>query len=157
MQKIGPCLWFDGQAEEAATFYTSIFKNSRIVNTVRYPEGAHRPEGSVMTVQFVLDGQAFLALNGGPQYPFSPAVSFVVNCLSQEEVDRLWEKLSAGGEEVACGWLRDKFGVSWQIVPIALTAMLSDSDTTATQRAFAAMLQMKKLDISRLEEAFKNA
>jgi predicted 3-demethylubiquinone-9 3-methyltransferase (glyoxalase superfamily) len=157
MQKISPCLWFDGQAEEAARFYTSIFKNSRIVKTARYLEGAHRPTGSIMTVQFVLDGQEFVALNGGPEFTFSPAISFVVNCETQEEVDVLWGKLSAGGEEVQCGWLRDKFGVSWQIVPTVLIAMLTDADTAASQRAFAAMLHMKKLDIALLDRAFKNA
>jgi predicted 3-demethylubiquinone-9 3-methyltransferase (glyoxalase superfamily) len=157
MQKIGPCLWFDGQAEAAAAFYTSIFKNSKIVKISRYLDGAPRPPGSVMTVQFILDGQEFLALNGGPEFAFSPAISFVVNCETQAEVDGFWEKLSADGEEVACGWLRDKFGVSWQIVPRALIAMLSDADIAAAQRAFAAMLQMKKLTISVLEQAFRNA
>jgi len=112
MQKIGPCLWFDGKAEEAANFYTSIFKNSRIIDTTRYLEGSHQPEGSVMTVRFVLDGEEFLALNGGPQFTFSPAISFYVICEMQEEVDDLWEKLTAGGEGVQCGWLKDKFGVS---------------------------------------------
>ena len=157
MQRIGPCLWFDGQAEEAALFYTSIFRESRIVKIARYPEGAHRPAGSVMTVEFVLDGQRFVALNGGPEFTFSPAISFVVNCETQEEVDVLWDKLSAGGEEVQCGWLRDKFGVSWQIVPAVLFAMLTDADTAASQRAFAAMLHMKKLDVALLERAFTNA
>ena len=156
MQKIGPCLWFDGKAEEAANSYTSIFKNSRIIDTTRYLEGSHQPEGSVMTVRFVLDGEEFLALNGGPQFTFSPAISFYVICEMQEEVDDLWEKLTAGGEGVQCGWLKDKFGVSWQIVPRSLMAMLSDADTAASQRAVAAMLQMKKLDISLLERAFKN-
>ena len=157
MQKVYPCLWFDGEAEEAADFYVSVFKNSRIVNTTRYLEGSPRPPGSVMTVQFVLDGQEFLALNGGPKFTFSPAISFVANCATQAEVDGLWEKLSAGGEEQQCGWLKDKFGVSWQIVPNALIAMLSATDTAASQRAVAAMLQMKKLDISLLERAYKNA
>jgi predicted 3-demethylubiquinone-9 3-methyltransferase (glyoxalase superfamily) len=157
MQKISPCLWFDGEAEEAVNFYISIFKNSRLVKTARYLEGTPRPRGSVMTVSFILDGQEFLALNGGPQFTFSPAVSFVVNCETQEEVDGLWEKLSAGGEEHQCGWLKDKFGVSWQIVPNSLIGMLSDADTAASQRAFAAMLPMRKLDISLLERAYKNA
>src|SRR5713101_9034343 len=155
MQKIGPCLWFDGQAEEAARFYTSIFKNSRIVNTTRYPEVSHRPAGSVLTVQFILDGQDFVALNGGPEFTFTPAISFVVYCETQEEVDVLWNGLSAGGEEVQCGWLKDKFGVSWQIVPSVLIAMLKDADTAASRRAFEAMLHMKKLDIALLERAFK--
>lgn len=139
MQKVSPCLWFDGKAEEASNFYVSIFKNSRIVNTTRYLEGSPRPKGTVMTVQFILDGQEFVALNGGPQFTFSPAISFVVNCETQEEVDGLWEKLSAGGEEQQCGWLRDKFGVSWQIVPNVLIAMLSEADAVASQRAITAM------------------
>lgn len=157
MQKIGTCLWFDGKAEEASNFYVSIFKNSRIVNTARYPEGSPLPAGKVMTVEFILDGQEFLALNGGPQYTFSPAISFVVHCETQEEVDDLWEKLLAGGQEQQCGWLTDKFGVSWQIVPNALMRMMSGADAAASQRAFAAMLQMKKLDIALLEHAYNNA
>jgi predicted 3-demethylubiquinone-9 3-methyltransferase (glyoxalase superfamily) len=156
MQKIGPCLWFDGKAEEASNFYVSIFKNSRIVNTTRYPEGSPLPAGKVMTVEFILDGQEFLALNGGPQYTFSPAISFVVRCETQEEVDDLWEKLLAGGAEQQCGWLTDKFGVSWQIVPNALMRMMSGADADASQRAFAAMLQMKKLNIALLEHAYNN-
>lgn len=156
MQKVHPCLWFDSQAEEAAAFYVSIFKNSKILEVMRYLEGGYRPAGSVMTVRFVLDGEEFMALNGGPQFTFSPAVCFVVNCETQEEVDRHWEKLSAGGEEGQCGWLTDKFGVSWQIVPKALLSMLRDTDTAAAQRATAAMLQMKKLDISSLERAHEN-
>lgn len=157
MQKVSPCLWFDGEAEDASNFYVSIFRNSRIVNTTRYLEGSPRPKGSVMTVQFILDGQEFVALNGGPQFTFSPAISFVVYCETQEEVDRFWEKLLAGGEEHQCGWLKDKFGVSWQIVPRQLIAMLSGADAAASQRAVAAMLQMKKLDISLLERAYENA
>jgi len=157
MQKIGPCLWFDGKAEEAANFYIAIFKNSRIVNTARYPEGSPLPAGNVMTVQFILDGQEFLAINGGPQFTFSPAISFVVHCETQEEVDDLWEKLLAGGEEQQCGWLTDKFGVSWQIVPNVFIAMMSGADAVAAQRAFAAMLHMKKLNISLLEQAYNNA
>lgn len=156
MQKIGPCLWFDGKAEEASNFYVSIFKNSRIVKATRYPEGSPLPTGTVMTVEFILDGQEFLALNGGPQYTFSPAISFVVRCETQQEVDDLWEKLLAGGEEQQCGWLTDKFGVCWQIVPNALIRMLSGADAVASQRAFAAMLQMKKLNISLLEHAYNN-
>lgn len=157
MQKISTCLWFDGQAEEAANFYVSVFKNARIVNTTRYLEGLPQPKGSVMTVRFVLDGQEFVALNGGPQFTFSPAISFVVYCETQEEVDGMWEKLVAGGAENQCGWLQDKFGVSWQIVPSVLIEMLSDVDDVASQRAIAAMLHMKKLDISVLERAYKNA
>jgi len=157
MQKLSPCLWFDDAAEEAANFYVSIFKNSRIVDTARFPEGAPRPAGMVMTVRFILDGQEFLALNGGPEYTFSPAISLVAYCESQQELDDLWEKLSAGGEEVQCGWLQDKFGVSWQIVPTVFPAMMSGADAAATQRAMAALLQMKKLDIALLERAYNNA
>ena len=156
MKKVHPCLWFDGHAEEAAVFYVSIFKNSQIIDTARYLEGSPGEAGSVMTVRFVLDGQEFLALNGGPQFTFSPAISFVVPCQTQAEVDEYWQRLSAGGEEGQCGWLQDRFGVSWQIVPDALPAMLTSSDTAASQRAFAAMLQMKKLDIALLERAFNN-
>ncbi|MDO8768331.1 MAG: VOC family protein [Burkholderiaceae bacterium] len=157
MQKISTCLWFDGQAEEAANFYVSVFKNARIVNTTRYLEGLPQPKGSVMTVRFILDGQEFVALNGGAQFTFSPAISFVVYCETQEEVDGMWEKLVAGGAENQCGWLQDKFGVSWQIVPSVLIEMLSAVDDVASQRAIAAMLHMKKLDISVLERAYKNA
>lgn len=157
MQKISTCLWFDGQAEEAANFYVSVFKNARIVNTTRYLEGLPRPKGSVMTVRFILDGQEFVALNGGPQFTFSPAISLVVYCETQAEVDGMWEKLVAGGAENQCGWLQDKYGVSWQIVPNVLIEMLSDVDDVASQRAIAAMLHMKKLDISVLERAYKNA
>ena len=157
MQNVHPCLWFDGRAEEAAKFYVSVFKDSEIVNTARYLEGSPGEAGSVLTVRFVLDGQEFLALNGGPQFTFSPAISFVVPCQTQAEVDEYWERLSAGGEEGQCGWLVDRFGVSWQIVPDALPALLSSSDTAASQRAFAAMLQMKKLDIAALERAYNNS
>ena len=156
MQKISPCLWFDQQAEQAANFYVSIFKNSRIVEVARFPEGAPRPAGMVMTVRFILDGQEFLALNGGPEYTFSPAISLVAYCETQRELDAMWEKLSAGGVEVQCGWLQDKFGVSWQIVPMVLPALMSGKDVAATQRAMAALLQMKKLDIAALERAYKN-
>jgi len=157
MHTVHPCLWFDGRAEEAAKFYVSVFKDSEIVNTARYLEGSPGEAGSVLTVRFVLDGQEFLALNGGPQFTFSPAISFVVPCQTQAEVDEYWERLSAGGEEGQCGWLVDRFGVSWQIVPDALPALLSSSDTAASQRAFAAMLQMKKLDIAALERAYNNS
>ena len=155
MNKIGPCLWFDSQAEDAANFYVSVFKNARIVEKTHYPQDLYRPKGSVLTVRFVLDGQEFLALNGGPHFTFSPAVSFVVNCETQADVDYYWDTLLVGGKEVECGWLSDKFGLSWQIVPAALPAMLSSPDGAATQRTFAAMLQMKKLDISVLEKAFR--
>jgi len=157
MHTVHPCLWFDGRAEEAAKLYVSVFKDSEIVNTARYLEGSPGEAGSVLTVRFVLDGQEFLALNGGPQFTFSPAISFVVPCQTQAEVDEYWERLSAGGEEGQCGWLVDRFGVSWQIVPDALPALLSSSDTAASQRAFAAMLQMKKLDIAALERAYNNS
>jgi predicted 3-demethylubiquinone-9 3-methyltransferase (glyoxalase superfamily) len=154
VQKITPFLWFDGQAEEAADFYVSVFKNSRIVRTNYYREGSPGVPGSVMTVQFILDGVEFVAINGGPQFKFTPAVSFVADCQTQEEVDRLWQALSAGGQEVQCGWLTDKFGVSWQVVPTALPDMLSSADTAAAQRAFTAMLGMKKLDMATLQRAY---
>ena len=158
MQPITPFLWFDDQAEEAARFYVSIFKNSKIGSVTRYEgEAAQvsgRPAGSVMTVAFQLDGQEFIALNGGPQYTFSPAISFMVNCKTQEEVDELWEKLSAGGEQVQCGWLTDKYGVSWQITPTVLMEMLQDKDPERAQRVMHAMLQMKKLDIAALQRAY---
>jgi predicted 3-demethylubiquinone-9 3-methyltransferase (glyoxalase superfamily) len=148
MQKITPFLWYDGKAEEAAKFYTSIFKNSKIQNT------RPGPQGSVMAVEFELDGQDFIALNGGPHFSFSPAVSFFVRCKTQEEVDDLWEKLSAGGEKQPCGWLKDKFGVSWQIIPTVLGEMLQDKDAGKAKRVMEAMLQMKKIDIKGLKEAY---
>lgn len=158
MNRISTCLWFDGQAEEAAAFYVAIFKNSSIVETLYCLQEMHRPKGSVLTVSFVLDGQEFLALNGGPEFTFSPAISFMVNCETQEEIDDYWKKLTAdGGKEVECGWLTDKFGVSWQIVPSALLKMLNDPDTAAAERAFAAMLKMKKLDIAQLKQAFASS
>jgi predicted 3-demethylubiquinone-9 3-methyltransferase (glyoxalase superfamily) len=156
MQKISTCLWFDSQAEEAARFYVSVFKNSRVVGLTHFTEGLPRPAGTVMTVQFILDGEEFVALNGGSQYTFSPAISLVANCDTQEEVDHLWQKLCEGGEEVQCGWLRDKYGISWQVVPVALMEMLSTSDEAASQRAVAAMLAMKKLDIAALRRAYEN-
>jgi len=154
MHKISPCLWFDGQAEDAAKFYVSIFKNSKIVTTTYYLEGLPQPAGSVMTVAFILDGEVFTALNGGPQFTFSPAISLVAKCDTQEEVDHLWQKLTEGGEEVQCGWLKDKYGVSWQVVPTALIEMLSKTDSAASQRAMSAMLKMKKLDIAELKRAY---
>jgi predicted 3-demethylubiquinone-9 3-methyltransferase (glyoxalase superfamily) len=154
MQKITPCLWFDDQAEEAARFYTSIFKKSKIGKISHYGEGGPRPKGSVLTVSFRLDGQEFLALNGGPQYKFTAAISFIVNCKTQKEVDRMWEKLSEGGREVQCGWLTDRYGVSWQVVPTVLAKMMSDPDPARTARVFQAMLQMKKLDIKGLKKAY---
>ena len=158
MQKITPFLWFDDQAEEAAKFYTSIFKNSKVGRITRYGESAEkaagRPAGSVMTVEFELEGQKFTALNGGPVFKFNESISFVVNCDTQEEVDSFWEKLSAdGGQESQCGWLRDKFGVSWQVVPRALINMLQDKDPNKSERVMKAMLQMQKLDIKTLEDA----
>lgn len=157
MQKVSPCLWFDGQAEEAANFYVSVFKNSRIISTTHYLEGLPQPAGSVMTVQFILDGEEFVALNAGPHFKFSPAISFVATCDTQDEVDELWRKLSEGGEEEQCGWLKDKYGVSWQIVPKAFIEILSKTDNAASQRAISAMLKMKKLDISVLRRAYENA
>lgn len=154
MQKIGPCLWFDTQAEEAANFYVSVFRNSRIIETNYFLEGAPRPAGSVMTVRFSLDGEEFIALNGGPEFQFSPAVSFVANCADQFEVDRLWAALVDGGEEVQCGWLTDKYGVSWQVVPTAIYDMLNSPDRAAAQRAFTAMLGMIKLDVATLRKAY---
>ncbi len=153
MQGITPFLWFNDQAEEAAKFYTSIFKNSSIGRISRYGEAGPGPKGSVMIANFSLNGQEFIALNGGPQFTFTPAISFVVNCESQEEVDHYWEKLSAGGRTDRCGWLTDKFGVSWQIVPTALSKLMSGSDPEKAKRVMQALLQMDKLDIQRLEEA----
>jgi len=159
MQKITPFLWFDDKAEEAVSFYTSIFKNSKIVKIARYGDaGAQvsgRPKGTVMIVAFQLEGQEFVALNGGPQFKFTEAISFVVNCQTQEEVDEYWEKLSAGGQEVQCGWLKDKYGLSWQIVPTILGEMLSDPDPKKAERVMKAMLQMKKIDIKGLKQAYE--
>lgn len=154
MQKITPYLWFEDQAEEAVNFYTSIFKNSKILNVSRYGEAGPGPAGSVMTATFELDGQEFMALNGGPQYKFTEAISFLVNCKTQKEVDELWEKLSDGGEEGPCGWLKDKFGVSWQIIPTALGEMLSDPNPSKAQRVMEAMLKMKKIEIPVLQQAY---
>ena len=157
MQRITPFLWFDHQAEEAATFYASIFKNSRITSVARYDDAAAkasgRPKGSVMTVAFELDGQEFTALNGGPLFKFTEAISLVVNCETQEEVDHFWEKLSAGGQEVQCGWLKDRFGVSWQVVPTVLSEMLQDKDPGKSKRVMAALLRMKKISIEGLKNA----
>jgi predicted 3-demethylubiquinone-9 3-methyltransferase (glyoxalase superfamily) len=155
VQKIVPSLWFDTQAEEAADFYVSIFENSRIVEVARYGSAGPRPEGTVMTVDFELAGQRFNALNGGPDFTFTEATSLIVNCETQDEVDRLWETLSQGGEPGPCGWIKDRFGFSWQIVPIALGEMLSDPDHVKAQRAMAAMLQMSKIDVDALGRAFE--
>jgi len=161
MQKITPFLWFDNQAEEAARFYTSIFRNSRIGKIARYDESgakaSGRPAGSVMTVEFQLEGQKFVALNGGPHFKFNEAVSFVVNCETQAEVDRYWSQLSAGGKEVQCGWLKDKYGVSWQIVPTILGKLLSGKDAAKARRVMQAMLKMVKLDIKKLRQAARPA
>jgi predicted 3-demethylubiquinone-9 3-methyltransferase (glyoxalase superfamily) len=159
IQRITPCLWFDGQGEEAARFYTGIFGNSRIVDVTRFGEAGHevhgRPAGSVMTVVFELDGQAFVALNGGPDFKFNEAVSLQVRCETQKEVDYYWENLSEGGDPRAqqCGWLKDKFGLSWQIVPQILIDLIKDPDHARSQRAFSAMLKMKKVDIGELKRA----
>ena len=153
VHKITPFLWFDHQAEEAVGFYTSIFPNSKIVKVARYGDAGPGPAGSVMTIEFQLDGQTFVALNGGPIFKFTEAVSFVVNCQTQEEVDHYWEKLSADGGEVQCGWVKDKFGLSWQVVPTVLGQLLSEPDRAKAQRVMKAMLGMKKLDIRALKEA----
>jgi predicted 3-demethylubiquinone-9 3-methyltransferase (glyoxalase superfamily) len=153
MQTITTSLWFDTEAEEAANFYVSVFKNSQVRNVSRYGEAGPRPAGMVMTVDFELDGQQFIALNGGPDFRFTEAVSLQVNCESQEEVDRYWSVLSEGGEEGPCGWLKDRYGLSWQIIPVALTELINDPDTAKAQRVMAAMLQMKKIDIAALEVA----
>jgi predicted 3-demethylubiquinone-9 3-methyltransferase (glyoxalase superfamily) len=155
MQKITPFLWFDGKAEEAAIFYTSIFKNSKIGRITRYGEAGPGPNGTAMSATFQLEGQEFMALNGGPQFKFTEAVSFFVNCETQEEVDELWEKLSAGGEKGRCGWLKDQFGLSWQIIPSALGQMLGDKDPEKSKRVMQAMLQMNKIDINALKQAYE--
>ncbi len=161
MQKITPFLWFDHQAEEAAKFYVSIFRKSKIVSVNRYGDaGARasgRPKGSVMTVAFELEGQPFVALNGGPAFTFSPAVSFVVNCRTQQEIDDLWEKLSENGEKMDCGWLKDRYGVSWQIVPAILGELVSDPDAEKSDRVMQALMQMKKIDAEVLKKASKQS
>ena len=155
MQKITPFLWFDSKAEEAMNFYTSIFKNSKIGRITRYGDAGRGPKGTVMSVTFELEGQEFYALNGGPQFTFSPAISFFVNCKTQEEVDELWEKLSEGGEKHGPGWLKDKYGVSWQIVPTILEKLLNDPDPLKSQRVMNAMLKMDKIDIQKLKQAYE--
>lgn len=154
MQRISACLWFDGQAEDAANFYTSIFKHSKIGTVTRYGEVGPGPKGTVMTVTFELDGQEFMALNGGLEFTFNEAVSFIVYCDTQEEIDEYWEKLSAGGRTVQCGWLKDKFGVSWQIVPTLLRKLMRDGEPDKTNRVMKAILEMVKLDIKRLQQAY---
>ena len=157
MQKITPCLWFDTEGEEAAKFYTSVFPNSRIVEVTHYGSAGPRREGLVMTVTFELDGQMFTALNGGPDFTFDEAISFEVGCESQEEVDSYWKTLSEGGEEGPCGWLKDRFGVSWQIIPTVLPRLLADPDQEKAQRVMAAMLKMRKIEIDELERAAAQA
>jgi predicted 3-demethylubiquinone-9 3-methyltransferase (glyoxalase superfamily) len=154
MQKITPCLWFDTQGEEAAQYYTSIFANSKILDVTRYGAAGPRPEGTVMTVVFELDGQEFIALNGGPEFKFNEAVSFQVNCDTQEEVDRFWYALSADGEEGPCGWRKDKYGVSWQITPRLLDELIRDPDPEKSQRVMKAMLSMGKIDMAALQQAY---
>jgi predicted 3-demethylubiquinone-9 3-methyltransferase (glyoxalase superfamily) len=154
MQKITPFLWFDGNAEEAMNLYVSVFKNSKIVNVRRYGDAGPGPKGSVMTGTFQIEGQEFFALNGGPKYKFTPAISLFVSCETQQEVDELWDKLSAGGHKDRCGWLQDKFGLSWQIIPSALGKMLGDKDRAKANRVMQAMLQMDKINIEKLKQAY---
>jgi predicted 3-demethylubiquinone-9 3-methyltransferase (glyoxalase superfamily) len=153
MKKITPFLWFDGKAEEAMNFYVSIFKNSKTGRVTRWGEGGPGPKGTVMSATFQLDGQDFFALNGGPHFSFTPAISFFVNCETQQEVDELWEKLSEGGEKQRCGWLKDKYGLSWQIIPSVLDQLLHDKDAGKSSRVMQAMMQMDKIDIKKLEQA----
>jgi predicted 3-demethylubiquinone-9 3-methyltransferase (glyoxalase superfamily) len=155
-QKIVTYLWFDGQAEEAAKHYTSIFKNSKITNVSRYGDAGPGPKGTAMVVNFQLEGQDFIALNGGPQFKFTEAISLLVNCDTQKEVDELWSKLSAGGEEGQCGWLKDKFGLSWQIIPTVLFELIQDRDPEKSKGAMQAMLQMKKIDIEGLKRGYSH-
>ena len=155
MQRITPCLWFDGQAEEAANFYTSIFKNSRVLNISRYGEAGPMPAGTVLTVDFELEGHEFTALNGGPEFKFTEAISFQVSCRDQDEVDELWDRLSEGGEPGPCGWLKDRYGVSWQIIPTALPELLNDPDPEKSNRVMKAMLGMGKIEIKGLRDAYE--
>jgi predicted 3-demethylubiquinone-9 3-methyltransferase (glyoxalase superfamily) len=161
MHKISPCLWFDDNAEEAVNFYVGLFRNSRILSIAHYGEAGSqasgRPKGTVMTITFELGGQEFMALNGGPVLTFSPAVSFMVGCETQEEIDKLWEKLSEGGEPGECGWLKDRYGVSWQIVPVVLEEMMQEGDSEKTERVMEALIQMKKLDIATLRRAYEGS
>jgi predicted 3-demethylubiquinone-9 3-methyltransferase (glyoxalase superfamily) len=157
MKKITPFLWFNGNAEEAMNFYVSVFKTSRILSVSRYGDAGPGPKGTVMTANFELNGQEFVALNGGPQYTFSPATSFVVHCESQQEVDELWDKLAEGGRENNCGWLTDKYGVTWQVIPTAFIQMLNDKDARKSKSVMQAMLQMKKIDIPTLKQAYDAA
>jgi predicted 3-demethylubiquinone-9 3-methyltransferase (glyoxalase superfamily) len=155
--KISPFLWFDGQAEEAANFYVSIFDNAKILSVTRYPENTPGPAGTVMTVSFELDGQEFVALNGGPEFAFTPAVSFVIDCKTQQEVDTFWNRLSEGGKPSQCGWLQDKYGLSWQVVPAVLLELLGDDDKAKSDAVMQAMLTMTKLDIAALQQAYARA
>jgi predicted 3-demethylubiquinone-9 3-methyltransferase (glyoxalase superfamily) len=155
MQKISPFLWFDDQAEEAMHFYVSVFKNSKTGDVTRYGDAGPGPKGSVMTASFELEGQPFTALNGGPHFKFTEAISFVVSCETQAEVDELWDKLSQGGQTQQCGWLKDKFGLSWQITPVALMELMSDPDPERSRRVMEAMLQMTKIDIAKLRQAYE--
>ena len=157
MQKITPFLWFDGNAEEAMNFYVSVFKNSKVVNVRRYGDAGPGKKGTVMTGTFQVEGQEFFVLNGGPQYKFTPAISLFVNCETQKEVDELWEKLSAGGRKDRCGWLQDKYGLSWQIIPSILVKLLGDKDPQKANRVMAAMLQMDKINIKKLKQAYDKA
>ncbi len=157
MPKTTPCLWFDTQGEDAAKFYTSVFPNSRVTDVTRYGEAGPRPAGMALTVEFELDGQAYTALNGGPEFTFSEAISFQIDCKDQGEVDHYWTKLSEGGEEGPCGWLKDKFGLSWQVVPRALPELLGDPDQEKAQRVMAAMMGMKKIDVAGLQRAYDGA
>jgi predicted 3-demethylubiquinone-9 3-methyltransferase (glyoxalase superfamily) len=155
MQKITTFLWFDDNAEEAVTFYLSIFNNSRILSISRYQEGGPKPAGAVMVITFQLEGQQFMALNAGPEFKFTPAISLLVSCETQEEIDRMWEKLGVGGESMGCGWMRDKYGLCWQIVPPILLEMMMDKDPHKAQRVMAAMLKMQKLDIQAFKDAYE--
>jgi len=155
MQKITPFLWFDGNAEEAMNLYVSVFKNSKVVSVTRYGEAGPGPKGTVMSATFQLEGQQFYALNGGPQYKFTPAISLFVSCETQQEVDELWNRLSAGGHKDRCGWLQDKYGLSWQIIPTALGKMLQDKNPRKAQNVMKAMLQMDKIDIAKLKQAYE--
>ncbi len=157
MQKIVPFLWFDHQAEEAMNFYVSLFHDSKVLSVTRYGAAGPGPKGSVMSATFQLEGQEFYALNGGPQFSFTPAISLFVNCEAQQEVDELWEKLSEGGEKQPCGWLKDRYGLSWQIIPTALGKMLQDKDPQKSTRVMQAMMQMTRIDIARLKQAYDGA
>lgn len=157
MPKLKPFLWFDNQAEEAANFYVATFPNSKILQAARYGDAGPGPKGSVMTIEFALDGKEFVALNGGPQFKFTEAVSFVIDCKNQEEVDRYWEQLSQGGQPGPCGWVKDKFGLSWQVVPTVMAELLSGTDPTRSKRAMEAMFKMTKLDIATLQQAYNGA